>query len=76
MKNRLEVHLHSFNVKSESGVHLEMRRIPIEQRNNEWYMISAHVELAPAAENFTMVIVQYYDLEVRLPSLRTFTDYK
>ncbi|CAB3259978.1 unnamed protein product [Arctia plantaginis] len=75
MKNKVDARLHSFNVKSESGVHLEMRRIPIAQSNTEWHVTSAHVELAPAAENFTMVIVQYYNLEARLPSLRTFTDY-
>lgn len=76
MKNKFSMHYHSFSVRSESAVHLEVRHAPGQQNIHEWDVVLAHVELAPASENLTIVSVMYHDLGARLPSLRTFTEYK
>ncbi|CAB3248939.1 unnamed protein product [Arctia plantaginis] len=70
---KLELHLHSFSVRSESSMHMELDHSLGQHSSAEWRVESTRVDLAFIAKNLTIVTVFYQDLGARLPSLRTLT---
>lgn len=68
---KLKLHLHSFSVRSESSVHMELDHSFRQSSSAEWHVETTRVDLASIVKNLTIVTVLYQNLGDRLPSLRT-----